>query len=369
MEWLRSLAIEGQVALGGFILAVIFGYVGNKTHFCTMGAVSDVVNIGDWNRMRAWMLAIAVAIIGTNVLVYVGWLDITKTIYTSANFFWLAAIVGGLSFGIGMTLAGGCGQRTLVRLGGGNLKSVVVFLFMGYSALVTLTGIFGYFRQTVLQASAVTSHLDGIQTLPNLLHLADKSAALGLALAIALVMLMFVFASADFRRNADGVLSGIIVGLVVVGGWYVTSKLGFGEDPDTLEMVYRGTNSHLAESMTFVAPLGYTMNLWAYWTDSATIVTFGIGSVFGVLVGSFLYSIIHKTFRWESFNSPQDMVRHIIGAVMMGFGGVTALGCTIGQGVTGVSTLSIMSFLVLFSIISGAAIAMKVQYALMLRRE
>ncbi|MGO9446485.1 MAG: YeeE/YedE thiosulfate transporter family protein, partial [Thiobacillaceae bacterium] len=161
MEWLRSLAIEGQVALGGFILAVIFGYVGNKTHFCTMGAVSDVVNIGDWNRMRAWMLAIAVAIIGTNVLVYVGWLDITKTIYTSANFFWMAAIVGGLTFGIGMTLAGGCGQRTLVRLGGGNLKSVVVFLFMGYSALVTLTGIFGYFRQTVLQASAVTSHLDG----------------------------------------------------------------------------------------------------------------------------------------------------------------------------------------------------------------
>jgi hypothetical protein len=132
-------------------------------------------------------------------------------------------------------------------------------------------------------------------------------------------------------------------------------------------MVYRGTNSHLAESMTFVAPLGYTMDFWAYWTDSATIVTFGVGSVFGVLVGSFLYAVTHRTFRWESFNSAQDMARHIIGAVLMGFGGVTALGCTIGQGVTGVSTLSVMSFVVLASIIAGAAVTMKVQYALMLR--
>lgn len=367
MEWLHALPIERQVAIGGFILAMIFGYVGNKTHFCTMGAVSDVVNVGDWNRMRAWMLAIAVAIVGTNVLAYLGWLDITKTVYTTANFYWMAALVGGLTFGVGMTLAGGCGQRTLVRLGAGNLKSAVVFLFLGYSALVTLRGLFGWFRLAFLQAPPVTIHMDHIQTLPALLHLADKGTTLGLALAIAIVMFAFIFTNRDFRKNGDGVLSGIVVGLVVVGGWYVTSRIGFGEDPDTLEMVYRGTNSHLAESMTFVAPLGYTMDYWAYWTDSATIVTFGVGSVFGVLVGSFLYAVTHRTFRWEAFNSPQDMVRHIIGAVLMGFGGVTALGCTIGQGVTGVSTLSIMSFLVLASIITGAAVTMKVQYALMLR--
>ncbi|MGA9993641.1 MAG: YeeE/YedE family protein [Thiobacillaceae bacterium] len=367
MNWLHMIPVERLVAIGGFILATIFGYVGNKTHFCTMGAVSDVVNIGDWNRMRAWMLAIAVAIIGTNLLVYVGWLDITKSIYTTANFYWLAALVGGLIFGVGMTLAGGCAQRTLVRLGAGNLKSVVVFLFLGYSALVTIRGLFGWFRLNYLQAPPVTVQLDHIQTLPALLHLADKGTALGLALAIAVVMLAFIFANKDFRKHADGILSGIVVGLVVVGGWYVTSKIGFGEDPDTLEMVYRGTNSHLSESMTFVAPLGFTMDLWAYWTDSATIITFGVGSVFGVLAGSFLYAVTHHTFRWESFNSPQDMVRHIIGAVFMGFGGVTALGCTIGQGVTGVSTLSIMSFLVLASIIAGSAITMKVQYAMMLR--
>lgn len=366
MEWLQTLSVERQVAGLGFILATIFGYVGNKTHFCTMGAVSDIVNIGDWGRMRAWLLAIAVAIIGTNVLVYQGMLNIEKTIYTSANFYWLAAIVGGATFGVGMTLAGGCGQRMLVRVGGGNLKSIVVFIFLGYAALVTLRGILGAFRVNYLQHESVTVHLDHVQTLPTLLGL-DPTYALGLALAIAAALLIYIFASRDFRGNGDGILSGIVVGLVVVAGWYVTGKMGFGEDPDTLEMVYRGTNSHLAESMTFVAPVGYTMDFWAYWTDTATVITFGIASVFGVGIGSFVYAVTHKTFRWEFFTSPQDLVRHIIGATLMGFGGVVALGCTIGQGVTGVSTLSIMSFLVLASIITGAAATMKIQYAIMMR--
>jgi uncharacterized membrane protein YedE/YeeE len=355
------------VAWLGFVLAFIFGYVGNKTHFCTMGAVSDIVNMNHWDRMRSWLLAIAVAVIGTNLLVYTGTIDVTKSLYTGSNFYWLAALVGGLTFGIGMTLAGGCGQRTLVRLGGGNLKSVVVFLFLGYTALVTISGIFGAFRINVLQASAVTIHLDGVQTLPRILGFATPDAALIVGLAIGAALLLFVFLNKEFRSNADNILAGIVIGLIVVAGWYVTGRFGFGMDPDTLEDVYLGTNSHLAESMTFVAPVGYTMNLWAYWTDTATIVTFGIASVFGVVLGSLAYSVLHKTFRWEAFNSPQDLFRHIIGAGLMGFGGVTGLGCTIGQGVTGISTLAVSSFVVLAAIIAGAAITMKVQYFLMMR--
>lgn len=355
------------VALLGFILAFIFGYVGNKTHFCTMGAVSDIVNMNHWDRMRAWMLAIAVAIIGTSLLVYGGQIDVSKTIYTGSNFYWLAALVGGLTFGVGMTLAGGCGQRTLVRLGGGNLKSIVVFIFMGYAALVTLSGIFGAFRVSVLQAPSATVFLDDMQTLPSLLGMPTQTGTLMVGLIVGIALLLFVFLNKEFRQNHDNVLAGIVIGLIVVAGWYVTGRFGFGEDPDTLEMVYLGTNSHLAESMTFVAPLGYTMNLFAYWTDTATIVTFGVASVFGVIVGSFVYGVTHQTFRWESFNSPQDMFRHIVGAILMGFGGVTAVGCTIGQGITGISTLAISSFVVLASIIAGAAITMKIQYILMMR--
>jgi uncharacterized protein len=364
--------IGATVAWLGFGLAFVFGYVAHKTSFCTMGAVSDVVNMGEWGRMRAWLLAIGIAVIGTNLLVYLGYFDVGRTIYTGSSVHWLAALVGGFTFGIGMTLASGCGQRTLVRLGGGNLKSVVVFLFLGYSALVTLRGIFGAFRVSVLQAEQVTVHLDTSQTLPAIWSaigwISEPVGQLLLALAIGALILVFVFSKKEFLSSRDNILAGAVVGLVVVAGWYVTGKIGFGENPDTLEMTYLGTNSKLAESMTFVAPLGYTMDLWAYWTDESTVVTFGIASVIGMVLGSFAYSIWHRTFRWESFASPQDMFRHIVGAALMGFGGVTGLGCTIGQGVTGLSTLSVSSFLVFFSIVAGAATTMKIQYLLMLRQ-
>jgi uncharacterized membrane protein YedE/YeeE len=355
----------------GFGLGIVFGFIANKTNFCTMGAVSDVVNMGHWGRMRAWLLAIAVAMIGTNLLAYFGYLDLSKTIYTGSNFPWLAYIVGGLCFGVGMTLASGCANRTLVRVGGGNLRSVVVFIYLGFAALVTLKGILGAFRVNVLQAPAVTIQLDHGQTLPALLSgmfgLSPSTLQPVIAGVIGLAILIFVFKDRTFRNSLDNNLSGLIIGLLVIGGWYLTGHLGFGENPDTLEMTYMGTNSHLAESMSFVAPTGYTLEYWAYWTDASNIVTFGVATVFGVGIGSFLYALVTKSFRWEAFSSAQDMFYHIIGGTLMGFGGVTAMGCTIGQGITGVSTLSLGSFLALASIIAGSAITMKIQYSIMMR--
>ncbi len=243
------------VAWLGFFLALVFGYVANKTSFCTMGAVSDVVNMGDWGRMRAWLLGIGLAILGTNLLVYFGYLDVAQTYYTRGTLHWFAALVGGLTFGVGMTLAGGCGQRTLVRLGGGNLKSVVVFMFMGYTALVTMNGVFRVFVDGVLRADTFTVHLDGLQTLPSILGTADKVSQLAVGVIIALLILAFVFSSKDFRESRDNIFAGIVVGLVVAAGWYVTGHLGFGENPETMELSYMGTDCRLAESMTFVGPL------------------------------------------------------------------------------------------------------------------
>lgn len=356
--------IAQLVAWLGFILAFIFGFVANKTSFCTMGAVSDVVNMGDWGRMRAWLLAMAIAILGTSLLVWHGDLNIQETYYTRSTVPWLAALVGGLTFGVGMTLAGGCGQRTLVRLGGGNLKSVVVFLFLGYSALVTMNGIFRVFVDNVLRADMFVVHLDHMQTLPRVLGFDGPEMHLAIGAVLAAAILIFVFASAEFRASRDNILAGVVIGLVVVAGWYVTGKIGLAEN-EFMEITYVGTDSRLAESMTFVGPLAFTMDLWAYWRDKS--VTFGIASVFGIVLGSFAYSLIARSFRWEYFNSPQDMLMHIIGAALMGFGGVTAMGCTIGQGVTGISTLALSSFLVLFGIIAGSAATMKIQYHLMLR--
>ena len=355
----------------GLGLGIIFGFAANKTNFCTMGAVSDVVNMGHWGRMRAWLLAIAVAMIGTNMLAYFGYLDLTKTIYTGNNFPWLAYIVGGLCFGVGMTLASGCANKTLVRVGGGNLKSVVVFIYLGFAALVTLRGILGEFRVKVLQAPAVSIQFEHGQMLSDFLSgvggLSAKTLQLAIAVMIGLSILIFVFKDKEFRKSLDNNLAGLIVGLIVIGGWYITGHLGFGENPDTLEMTYLGTNSHLAESMSFVAPTAYTLEYWAYWTDTSTIITFGVSTIFGVGMGSFLYALLTKSFRWEAFSSAQDMFYHIIGGTLMGFGGVTAMGCTVGQGITGVSTLSLGSFLVLASIVAGSATTMKIQYHIMMR--
>lgn len=353
------------VAWSGFFLALIFGFVANKTSFCTMGAVSDIVNMGDWGRMRAWLLGIGLAIVGTNLVAYWGYVDLGQSFYTRGTVHWLAALVGGLTFGLGMTLAGGCGQRTLVRLGGGNLKSIVVFMFLGYAALVTMNGLLRVFVDSVLRADAVTLHLDGLQTLPSLLGMTDKVSQLALAVGLGMLILVFVFISKEFRESRDNLQAGLVVGVVVIAGWYVTGHLGFGENPETMELTYMGTDSRGPESMTFVGPLAYTMDLWAYWRDKK--ITFGVASVFGVVMGSFIYSVFSRSFRWEYFNSPQDMFRHILGAILMGFGGITAMGCTIGQAVTGVSTLALSSFIVFFGIVAGSAITMKVQYYLMMR--
>lgn len=370
MNEVNPAAIASTVAWGGFALAFIFGAVANKTNFCTMGAVSDLVNMGDWGRMRMWLLSIAVAILGASALQLAGVVVLSKSIYMGANFPWLSYLVGGMVFGIGMTLGSGCGSKTLIRIGGGSLKSLVVFVFLGISAYVTLRGLFGAFRVGVLDPVSLT--FSGGQDLPSLLagaFGANKKTMLMLAAAlVAGLLLLFVFKDRDFRGNFDGILGGVSVGLVVVGGWYVSGKLGYlAEDPNTLQEAFVATNSGRLESLSFVAPQAYTLELLMFWTDTSKIVTFGIATALGVVAGSAAYALASGNFRWESFHDARDTGNHMIGGMLMGFGGVTAMGCTVGQGISGVSTLAIGSMLTLVSIVAGSALTMKWQYARMLR--
>ena len=363
-------AVATTVAWGAFALAFVFGAVGNKTNFCTMGAVSDVVNMGDWGRMRMWLLSIAVAVLGASALQLAGVIELSKSIYTGSNLPWLSYLVGGLTFGVGMTLGSGCGSKTLIRLGGGNLKSLVVFVFLGIAAYVTLKGLFGAFRVAVLDPVSVA--LSTGQDLPSLLAKAlstDRKTMLMLSSALlAGLLLLFVFKDRDFRGNSDGILGGVIVGLVVVGGWYVSGKLGYlAEDPNTLQEAFVATNSGRMESLSFVAPQAYTLELLMFWTDKSKIVTFGIASALGVVAGSTVYALASGNFHWESFRDAEDTANHMLGGVLMGFGGVTAMGCTVGQGITGFSTLALGSILTFVSIIAGSALTMKWQYARMMR--
>lgn len=350
-----------------FAIGAVFGFVGNKTRFCTMGAISDIVHMGDWNRMRMWMLAVAIAMFGTTALQLAGLFDASKTIYTGSRFVWLSHLVGGAAFGVGMTLASGCGSRMLIRIGGGNLKSVVVFAFFAISAAMTMRGLFGVWRVRLLDATALT--LPHGQDLPAFLAagLAPQTALLTATGAIGGALLLAALARREAWRS-DVLLGGLATGALVVAGWYVTGHIGYvAEHPDTLQEAFTATNGNRAESLTFVAPLAYTLDLLLMWSDASRMLTFGIASVLGVVVGSTLHALLSGSFRIEGFRDAGDLLRHIVGAVLMGFGGITALGCTIGQGVSGLSTLALGSVLTTAAIVAGALVTMKLQYHLMMR--
>jgi uncharacterized membrane protein YedE/YeeE len=371
--------MEGTAHLGaivtwsGFVLAFIFGAVGMKANFCTMGAVSDIVNIGDWGRMRMWLLAIAVAIIGAHILEYTGLIDLSKSIYPRPDFIWLSYIVGGFLFGVGMTLGSGCGSRTLMRIGGGNMKSVIVFVFLAISAYMTLRGLFGLWRVEFLQPVAVNLSAYGFagQDIASLLTkmtgVAKPLLDIIIASIVAAALLIFVFVSRDFRRHGEYILGGVVIGLVVVAGWYLIAHIGYQDNPDTLEKTFFGTQTNVAESFSFVAPLAYTLQLLMLWTDSSLHFNFDIAIVVGMIAGAFAYAVFSRTFRWESFADVKDLGAHMLGGTLMGFGGVTALGCTIGQGISGFSTLAVGSIMTFLSIIAGAALTMKYQYWRLMR--
>jgi uncharacterized membrane protein YedE/YeeE len=353
------------VAALAFALAALFGGVAHRVNFCTMGAVTDIANFGDWRRMRMWLLAIATAIAGTAVLTALGLIDIRKTIYTSAQVPWLSNLVGGFLFGFGMTLSSGCGSKTLLRVGAGNLKSLIVMVFLGLSAYMTLRGFlappranfFDTFRLDLAPLGTPSSDLGSIGA-----SLGMPSARAWLPLIVAALVAAFVLASRDFRESKEMIVGGLVIGLVIVGGWYISGHLGYlAEDPATLEEKFVATNSGRMESYSFTAPVAYLIELLMLWTDKSRIVTFGIAGVLGMIAGASAVALATRTFRWEGFANIEDLGNHIVGGILMGFGGVTALGCTIGQGLTGISTLAVGSILTFLAIIGGCLVAVRYQ--------
>jgi len=347
-----------------FALALVFGAIAQHTRFCTMGAVADIVSIGDWTRMRMWVLAIGVAMLGFNSMVGLGWLDASNTIYAAPRLVWLSHLMGGLLFGFGMVLASGCGSRTLVRIGAGNLKALLVFVVLAVSAFAALKGITAVARVATVDAVALT--LTTGQDLPSLLSgamgLSKASAALLLGGAIGGALVLWVVARAE-GRSAEVLLGGLGLGATVVALWWVSGRLGHvAEDPTTLQQAFVGSigGRHI-ESFSFVAPVAYTLDWLMFFSDTSKVLTLAIVSIFGVIAGSALAASISKSFRWEGFRGVEDTANHMVGAVLMGTGGVAAMGCTVGQGISGVSTLSLGSFIALAAIIAGAVLGLRYQ--------
>jgi uncharacterized protein len=352
-----------QVLWATFALTVAFGAIAQRTHFCTMGAVSDIVNMGDWSRMRMWVLAMGVAILGFNGMVALGWVQAKDTVYAGPRLLWLSATVGGLMFGFGMVLASGCGNKTLVRIGGGSLKALVVFFVMGLAALATLRGVTAVARVATLDAVALG--LPTGQDLPSVLAHVSGGSRQVLAAAVGLVVGLVCIAWAlkpTAARSAENLLGGLGSGAIVVLVWWVSGRLGhLLEHPLTLEETFLATNSQRMESLSFVAPIAYTLDWLTMFSDKSKLLSLGIVATVGVIVGSAGAALLGRSFRFEGFGGTEDTANHLVGAVLMGVGGVTALGCTVGQGLSGVSTLSLGSFVALAAIIAGAVLALRYQ--------
>ncbi len=367
-----ELNVHQQVLIAVFAVALALGAIVNKTNFCTMGAVSDWVNIGDSGRMRAWLFAMAIAIAGVIAMELTGMVNLsgeTFPPYRTASFGWLRYLVGGALFGIGMTLASGCGNKTLVRVGAGNLKSLVVLVIAAIMAYLMLWTPFyeklfhPWVSATTVnlaqhgvntqELGAVVSGMFGLQPSRNL------NAAIGGVLALALFV--YVFRSADFRGSFDNILGGAAVGLAVLAGWYITGGPLGQAWKEYADFATQVPSRVQVQSYTFISPMGDSVR-YLMSPGKTTLVNFGVVALAGVIAGSFIYALIAKSFRVEWFVSVKDFANHATGGVLMGVGGVLSMGCTVGQAITGMSTVAVGSMLTFLAIVIGAAGTMKYQY-------
>ena len=345
-----GLANTTIVGIAGFGIGILFGAVTRWTDFCALGALADMGMNGDFRRLRSWLLAIAVGILGSHLLHWHGSVDLYRSIYLSPSLGWLGAILGGLIFGYGTVMARGCGGRSLIRLAGGDLRALITLLALGMFSYMTLRGITGTGRlwlegTTNVDLAGMGLASQGIpEIISHLLDLAPDGVRTVCALAIGSAVLWFCLKDAPFRTSRKHVIAGVGIGVLATAGWAVTGILGFDEfEPAALA------------SLTFVRPIGDSLQYLMTFTGAT--ITFGIAAVGGTLIGGFAVAVAGGTMRIEGFNSASEMTDYLIGGALMGIGGVLALGCTIGQGVTGIATLSFGSALSVAAILAGGAVA------------
>lgn len=336
------------LALGGLAIGFAFGAIVYRTNFCTMGALSDIHNFGDWRRFRAWILASATALAGAQALDAAGVVSLAQSMYLAPSLNWVGNLLGGGMFGFGMVFAGGCASRNLARIGGGDVRSLLTLLVLALFAFMAIGGLLGPLRAAIEQTTAVS--LAPLATPTQ--SIGDLAAAVGgltrgtgrtlTAAAVLAAALVYCFKDKDFRASPVHVWSGIGIGLCVVAGWAITG-LAFDE------LAEHPTNPI---SLTFVRPAADTVE-WLQRFTAARMPGFGVATVLGAILGAFVVAKAMGRFQITTFSDKGDTLRNLMGAVLMGTGGVMALGCTVGQGITGVSTMAVGSFLSFVAIVLG----------------
>jgi len=334
------------VIASGLLIGLAYGAVGLLSGFCLVSGLRGWWASGDSRLIRTYALALGVAITVVQLFAATGVVDIGKSIYLQPSFSAPLMFFGGLLFGYGMVLSNGCGARALVLLGSGNLRSFVVVIVLGIAAQMTLKGLIAPARIAALQLSQTTPT---IISLPALLSVLGVGATFARTLASSLIsgaLIIFAFAHAPFQRAWGQIAAGIAVGLLVAAGWFATGHLGADE-----------FNPVPVTSLTFIAPIADSVQ-YAMLSTGLTL-NFGIATVAGVFAGSLVTALATGRFHWRGYTSPRHMLQSIGGAALMGAGGAMAYGCSVGQGLTGLSTLALASFVAVAGILLGSAAGLR----------
>ncbi len=358
-----------QLFILAFALSILFGAVARKTEFCPLGGIADIMQNGNSGRFRMYLLAIAVAMLGVALLEANALVDFdgTRPPYRMAQFRWPAYLVGGLLFGIGMTLCRGCGMKNMVNLGGGNLRSVVAILGMGSAAFLMLyvEGFFAdYFLSWVMPLTP-DLELSGLdhQDLGTLLShwsgLEIATLRTAIALLIAGTLMILALRSSDFRERRDNAVGGLLIGLIIVSAFYLSGGPVGELAQESSDFMDQPQNGMGIQSYTFIRPMGDL--LYVLSNPQWYLVTFGLVAFLGVGTGSLLFNLLSSSFRIEWFGSSREFIRYLAGGLLVGIGGILGMGCTLGQGIAGTSTLALGSFIDLGALILGAWIGIRMQ--------
>ncbi|OAN79399.1 YeeE/YedE family protein [Sulfitobacter sp. EhC04] len=323
----ETLTAPQAVVYFALAIGVVFGILAQITKFCFRRSL-----VGEDSRAAAgvWFTALAVAVLGTQGAVALGWISFDAHRFMVSEVPVLAIAVGGLLFGAGMVLTRGCISRLTVLSGTGNLRAALVLLSFAVVAHMTLKGVLAPIRVALGQVTVNMGEAVSLAALPGgpLLWSGLIAAA---ALAIGL-------------RSGNRPLHlalAVLIGLLVPLAWVGTGFILF-DDFDPIAM----------ESLSFTSPSAETL----FWGIASTSIPagFGVGLLGGVVAGALLASLIFGGFAWQSFETPRQTGRYLLGAVLMGIGGVLAGGCTLGAGLSGVPTLSVAAILAIVMIALGA---------------
>lgn len=331
MSYIEALESYQIVNLFAFLIGLIYGIAAQKTQFCFSGAIKDFILTKSTRRAASVLTAVITAIIISQVLAHTYEIDLAKSVYSQTDINYFSILLGGALFGVGMMLADGCSSRHLVKFSQGDLHSLVTIIFIAIFGYISAKGIFAIGLEPIVKNVFLLS-LSAL--LPN------KALP---AFVIIPLLLLALWKVVPRFKNLLVCTDGVVVGLLIGFAWYVTGVLGYDDfEPIPLE------------ALSFVFPSGKTLEYLMFFSGST--LSFSVSIVFGILIGGFFMSLFNRKYRFGCVASQNSnkLKNGIIGGMLMGMGGILAMGCTIGQGLSGVSTLAFASFLAILSIMVSA---------------